>query len=288
MLRQGWTVRFNVDESLHNFREPGGTMLSANGVAPRVKPDGAQVGLVYCSFASGRKVRTGVATNAFNHDGLDWAELEWAMKFEGNKGPWIGAADLIYYLLAICIPAAREESGDNKALGLMDNCPMHAAALARLVVAAGGGRPHPLSDQHEGLSWIVELDARHGVDYYRDLVWEQEKKKKDVRYKAYSDYIKFHGLVIMIEGFATTIMFYPPCTTSILQPCDQSIFGWIKSEWRNAELLELWEGREMQCRYAQWLSTIKYKDSFYALDKILDRLTPAQIMNGWKPMYEIP
>ena len=58
--------------------------------------------------------------------------------------------------------------------------------------------------------------------------------------------------VVRKGDFELTVMFYPPNTTAILQACDQSVFGWIKGEWRNSELLELWNAADGDERYTKF------------------------------------
>ena len=135
VMVDSWGTILNADESIHNFSETEGALLTPAGVVPKVAASGGQVGLIFTSFLSGKKVRTGVATNALNHRDVKWDDYPELLKFRGSRGPWIAGADLIEYILEVCLPAAEEESKDKRALLLLDGCPMHGAALGRLVVA---------------------------------------------------------------------------------------------------------------------------------------------------------
>ena len=82
------------------------------------------------------------------------------------------------------------------------------------------------------------------------------------------------------------IKFFPANTSGFLQPCDLSIFGYVKNKWKTTEVKRLWTKHcneaPVRLKYLAWIKTLKYYDIYDYYDRTFGALDQKIILQGWK------
>lgn len=293
------TTLINTDESLWYIRYPG---KAASGAATKI--DGPAIGMVFTSWGDARLTEVSVATSSKKPRGMAWADVPNVVKTD-SPTYWVSRDSVVdhirHHVMQHIGPAERP-------MLVMDNCSIHAAGLAREAAWAkylGQGGAHETAD---GTIWLmiprgfekpsearVIGDAKMDVDtvgegnvkgdddYSYDECEQILNAAVDADYKMWSDKLRTPmRKIFLFDGHVCLrILFLPPNTSSLLQPCDLSIFGplkkgfreWVKRRYENDPNSELtWEDA---------LKEVTYKDALTFLNQYCSNLTTDQVKKGW-------
>lgn len=273
-LKDSYELHVNVDESYWYWRDVKGKELSKGG--NKAQPSDQSLGMVFASFSTGRRVAVPVATPSKTHQNVTWEELDELHKTECRGTAWVSGGAFVDFLLTTVIPACEEE-GVRTACLLLDNCPAHAANLARLAVATGEWH----WDETQNPYPFVAAKAT----MYEEAIQVMIADKKNKEYKKYSDVIRAKGVALVVGGFVLRVAWFPPNTTAILQPCDLSIFGFVKQCWRCYGFPDAWAAAKAQGDlqiFTKFKASLPWATFLRALNKIFKDVDAERVKLGWR------
>ena len=301
----GITMVINIDESLWYFRYPGkpaaGTM---------VKIDGPAVGMVMTSWSNGSRSKVTIATPCASHHDVRWESVDNLVKSD-SPTYWVSSHSIVDHIRHQVMPVIPD--GECPML-VLDNCPTHACGLAMEAAWAeymGAGGPVLSADGttvelNIPRSFVKPSEARavgtksridtttgrtkdSGPDYDEADVENILMAEVYAKYKPWSDRLRMKGMkIILNDGIVSLrILFLPPNTSSLLQPCDLSIFGPLKKKFRE-KLAKEYEAEPGERLWEDYLKGIQYSDALKYLNQYSSELDEQQVKKGWGKLCTRP
>lgn len=293
------TTLINMDESLWYIRYPG---KAASGAATKI--DGPAIGMVFTSWGDARLTEVSVATSNRNHRQLNWKDVPNVVKTD-SPTYWVSRDSVVDHIRHQVMPHIGPAE---RPMLLMDNCSIHAAGLAREAAWAkylgqGGAHETPdgaiwlliprefekpsearvLGDAKMDVDTVGEGNAKGDDDYSHDECEQILTAVVDEEYKKWSDKLREPGKkIFLFDGHVCLrIMFLPPNTSSLLQPCDLSIFGPLKKGFREWVKKRYENNPDSELTWEDALKEVSYKDALEYLNEYCANITADQIKRGW-------
>lgn len=151
-----------------------------------------------------------------------------------------------------------------------------------------GKSKNPLSFRGRTFPSTLEYDYST-KGWMTTVIWEKYLKRINQRMR-----FQNRKICLLVDNFSghtdpncsnIEVVFFPPNTTSILQPCDQGIINSFKCHYRrlmSEKLLDIMDGSEEHMAITQLVKKIAVFDACCMIHRAWDKVTCNTIVNAWK------